>query len=51
LKFRSSQWYDGGTLLFDLLSAGEDAVYANRFDISLLAGRLKAATLWLLRRP
>jgi len=40
-----------GTLLFDLLSAGEDAVYANRFDISLLAGRLKAATLWLLRRP
>jgi dienelactone hydrolase len=40
-----------GTLLFDLLSAGEDAVYANRFDIGLLAGRLKAATLWLLRRP
>ena len=35
-----------GTLLFDLLTAKEDEVYENRFDIPLLTGRLKAATLW-----
>jgi putative phosphoribosyl transferase len=36
-----------GTLLFDLLTSGEDAVYDNRFDISLLAERLTVATEWL----
>lgn len=40
-----------GTLLFDLLAAAEDAVYENRFDIGLLARRLKAATERLLRYP
>jgi len=35
-----------GTLLFDLLTAKEDEVYENRFDIPLLTGRLKAVTLW-----
>src|SRR5438105_4850884 len=37
-----------GTLLFDLLSPEEDADRANVFDIPLLAGRLGAATAWLL---
>ncbi|HEY3318436.1 MAG TPA: alpha/beta family hydrolase [Coriobacteriia bacterium] len=36
-----------GTLLFDLLTGQEDAVYENRFDIPLLAGRLEAATAWV----
>ena len=36
-----------GTLLFDLLTGQEDAVYDNRFDIDLLAERLTAATEWL----
>jgi pimeloyl-ACP methyl ester carboxylesterase len=40
-----------GTLLFDLLTSQEDAVYANRFDIRLLADRLEAATHDLLARP
>src|SRR3989304_9894329 len=40
-----------GTLLFDLLAAAEDAVYENRFEIGLLARRLKAATERLLRYP
>lgn len=40
-----------GTLLFDLLTAQEDEVYENRFDILLLTGRLKAATLWAKRQP
>lgn len=35
-----------GTLLFDLLTREEDLIYENRFDIPLLARRLKAATLW-----
>lgn len=39
------------TLLFDLLTADEDEVYENRFDISLLTGRLKAATLWIKEQP
>ncbi len=39
-----------GTLLFDLLTPEEDNVYANRFNIDLLAERLSAATLWLRRR-
>lgn len=37
-----------GTLLFDLLTPGEDASYANRFDIPLLADRLIGATAFLL---
>lgn len=37
-----------GTLLFDLLTPGEDVDYATRFDIPLLAARLAAATAWLL---
>jgi dienelactone hydrolase len=36
-----------GTLLLDLLTVKEDAVYENRFDIPLLTERLKAATRWL----
>jgi putative phosphoribosyl transferase len=40
-----------GTLLFDLLTEGEDAVHATRFDIRLLAERLQAATDWLRSRP
>ena len=36
-----------GTLLFDLLTSREDAVYDNRFNIDLLAERLTAATEWL----
>jgi len=40
-----------GTLLFDLLTPEEDTVYANRFDIPLLANRLEAATLALRARP
>jgi pimeloyl-ACP methyl ester carboxylesterase len=39
-----------GTLLFDLLTPAEDEVYANRFDIRLLAERLEAATRFLLTR-
>jgi putative phosphoribosyl transferase len=37
-----------GTLLFDLLSPDEEADRANVFDIPLLAGRLGAATTWVL---
>lgn len=40
-----------GTLLFDLLTAKEDEVYENRFDIPLLTRRLKAATLWAKGQP
>jgi dienelactone hydrolase len=40
-----------GTLLFDLLTAKEDEVYENRFDIPLLTGRLKAATQWAGGHP
>ncbi len=35
-------------MLFDLLTAEEEADRANVFDIPLLAGRLGAATDWLL---
>jgi predicted alpha/beta-hydrolase family hydrolase len=37
------------TLLFDLLTAKEDEIYENRFDIPLLTARLKAATEWFKR--
>jgi putative phosphoribosyl transferase len=41
-----------GTLLFDLfLTAKEDEVYENRFDISLLTERLKVVTLWAKGQP
>jgi putative phosphoribosyl transferase len=45
--------HDAGvaTVLFDLLTAGEDRVYETRFDIGLLASRLVAATSWLVRQP
>ena len=36
-----------GTLLMDLLTPEEDAVYETRFDIALLTRRLLAATRWL----
>jgi pimeloyl-ACP methyl ester carboxylesterase len=40
-----------GTLLFDLLTAKEDAVYETRFDIDLLSTRLAAATTWFRGQP
>lgn len=40
-----------GTLLFDLLTEEEDAVYQNRFDIPLLGERLIDATEWLMSSP
>ncbi|MFF2726579.1 phosphoribosyltransferase family protein [Streptomyces sp. NPDC058008] len=39
-----------GTLLFDLLTPGEEVYRANVFDIALLAGRLADTTRWLRRR-
>ncbi len=38
-----------GTLLFDLLTAEEDQVYENRFNIELITERLIKATEWLVR--
>jgi putative phosphoribosyl transferase len=38
------------TLLFDLLTPGEEADRANVFDIELLAGRLDAVTCWARAR-
>ena len=40
-----------GTLLFDLLTPGEEEDRANVFDIGLLASRLALATRWLQGRP
>ena len=40
-----------GTLLFDLLTPGEEADRANVFDIGLLAGRLAEVTSWLRAQP
>lgn len=37
-------------LLADLLTPEEDAVYANRFNIELLTGRLIALTRWISHR-
>ncbi|WP_227375303.1 dienelactone hydrolase family protein [Haladaptatus halobius] len=39
-----------GTLLFDLLTEKEDAIYENRFDIDLLTDRLVATTEWVENR-
>lgn len=38
------------TLLFDLLTEGEDLIYKNRFNIELLTKRLIAATNWACRQ-
>lgn len=40
-----------GTLLFDLLTESEDAVYENRFDIDLLTQRVLDATKWARTEP
>lgn len=40
-----------GTLLMDLLTRQEDALYATRFDIDLLTRRLLLATHWLQEQP
>jgi putative phosphoribosyl transferase len=40
-----------GTLLFDLLTAAEDQIYENRFNIELISERLIKATHWLSWRP
>ncbi len=40
-----------GTLLFDLLTAEEDMIYNNRFDIELLTDRLSGVTGWLKDQP
>jgi dienelactone hydrolase len=40
-----------GTLLMDLLTRKEDAIYENRFDIDLLTWRLERATQWLMEQP
>ncbi|HET6951706.1 MAG TPA: phosphoribosyltransferase family protein [Acidimicrobiales bacterium] len=40
-----------GTLLFDLLTTGEEHDRANVFDIGLLARRLADTTRWLRTRP
>ncbi|SOC49566.1 putative phosphoribosyl transferase [Blastococcus aggregatus] len=39
------------TLLFDLLTPGEEQDRRNVFDVPLLAGRLSQVTAWLRRRP
>jgi len=51
-RFVAGMLHDAGigTLLFDLLTPGEDAGFASRFNIDLLTERLKAATLWLRKR-
>ncbi len=40
-----------GTLLLDLLTFEEDAIYGNRFDINLLSERLMSVTKWLKAFP
>jgi len=40
-----------GTLLMDLLTEQEDAVYETRFNIDLLTDRLLLATHWLQKQP
>jgi putative phosphoribosyl transferase len=39
-----------GTLLIDLLTPEEDTLYQTRFDIDLLANRLRYVTDWLIAR-
>jgi putative phosphoribosyl transferase len=40
-----------GTLLMDLLTRQEDAIYQTHFDIDLLTWRLERATQWLMEEP
>jgi putative phosphoribosyl transferase len=40
-----------GTLLLDLLTPDEENLVVNRFDIALLASRLRCAALWLAHQP
>ena len=40
-----------GTLLLDLLTREEDAIYENRFDIDLLTWRLERTTQWVMEQP
>src|SRR6266516_8120749 len=40
-----------GTLLMDLLTEKEDAIYQTRFNIDLLTERLLLATRWLQEQP
>jgi putative phosphoribosyl transferase len=40
-----------GTLLMDLLTREEDAIYETRFNIDLLTDRLLLATRWLREQP
>ena len=40
-----------GTLLFDLLTAQEDRIYENRFNIPLLTTRLIGVTAWMENYP
>ena len=40
-----------GALLFDLLTAAEDQIYENRFDIDMLSERLIAVTEWVAWEP
>jgi dienelactone hydrolase len=44
------QQHGFGTLLFDLLTAHEDRLYQNRFNIHLLATRLVRTTRWLEKK-
>jgi len=52
-QFVARQLHEVGlaTLLFDLLSESEDAVYENRFDIDRLADRLVQASAWVAEQP
>lgn len=43
--------HDFATLLFDLLTAEEDRVYENRFNIDLLTSRLVAVCKWIEDQP
>lgn len=56
-KSKRNNWVAGelnkagfGTLLFDLLTETEDQTFLNRFNIPLLASRLRGATEWLLNQ-
>ncbi|XYJ08366.1 dienelactone hydrolase family protein [Telluria sp. B2] len=52
-NYVAAQLHDAGiaTLLLDLLTAQEDAIGQNRFDIALLCRRLHAAATWLGTEP
>jgi len=45
------QQHSIATMLFDLLTPGEDRIYENRFDIELLTRRLVQATNWAQQQP